>query len=488
MSFHRDLVNKIKSNKRDEVYILLKQIIDLINLNLNENEFKQNHADMLLSFLADEKEQKLIPNHFNVLLALYAKNNWQLNISSYALIIRILCNLHRFNEALDYLNDVERHNLPIKTRLISPFFDSLINKDNDKGNQGNILEDNDVSRNGLLILVDLFDRYPSIMTINEFNNLLIKFHEYVILHHILDTKISSIIKETINEFLKIWITNDLVIPRMTFDLLLNIKNYTELKHYSINDSLLEKYITEHSSFGFTCQNCNTNLKKHILEHEQKDILNSQLISSHPNSQKSLTKFQKWILEYKSKIKTNDIVYILDGGNIGHSLYAEFSIKAIIKIIQLIKNKYRENRENQETQENQETDKINDKLHILLVLHKRHKEALDKAQLIDDDILSIYLTPPNHNDDLFWMLSSLMFDKSFIISNDLMRDHHVNKLDETLFNIWKETHLVTYNIHTNEFNYPSEHTLGIQTYNNGIHIPILENDKINWVCLSKTHNE
>ncbi len=491
MSFHRDLVNKIKSNKRDEVYILLKQIIDLINLNLNDNEyflkeFKQNHAEMLLSFLADEKEQRLIPNYFNILLELYTKNNWQLTLSSYALIIRILCNLHRFNEALDYLNDVERHKLPIKTRLIAPFFDSLnyknrgdyeCNKD-DKVDNDNNINDGD-NKNGLLILVDLFDRYPSVMTINEFNKLLIKVNEYITLNHILDIRICSIIKETINQFIKIWITNDLVIPRITLDLLINIKNYTELKDSTITASLLEKYITEHTSIGFTCKNCNTNLKKHILERDEKDILNSQLIISHPTSQKTLTKFQKWMLEYKNKIKTNDIVYILDGGNIGHSLYAEFSMKAIIKIIELIKNKYRENKKPGEN------DKISDKLHIILILHKRHKEAIDKSLLVDDDIVSIYLTPPNHNDDLFWMLSSLILDKSYIISNDLMRDHHVNKLDETLFNRWKETHLVTYDIHTNEFNYPSEHTIGIQQYENGLHIPVLENDKINWFCLTRT---
>ena len=37
----------------------------------------------------------------------------------------------------------------------------------------------------------------------------------------------------------------------------------------------------------------------------------------------------------TQTKNDDIFYILDGGNIGHSLYAEFSFKAIAKIIELI---------------------------------------------------------------------------------------------------------------------------------------------------------
>ena len=69
----------------------------------------------------------------------------------------------------------------------------------------------------------------------------------------------------------------------------------------------------------------------------------------------------------------------------------------------------------------------------------------------------------------------------------MRDHHVNKLDETLFKRWKDTHMITYDIHTNDFNYPYEYTDGIQKFINGIHIPVLENDKVTWFCLSKLEN-
>ncbi len=501
MSFHKDLVNKIKSNKRDEVYILLKQIITLINLNLNNNEyflkeFKQNHADMLLSFLADEKDLKLIPNHFNIILELYTINNWHLTISSYSLVIRILCNLMRFNEALDYLNDAERHNLIIKNRMISPFFETLKNKNNQiyylESNESKetILDDFNVSRNELLILIDLFERYKKVMSIHEFNCLFLKIKEYLNYHDmnltILDTRhsidIHLIIKEIITEIIDIWINNDQIISRITLDLLIDLQNYSDLKGYKINQSELEKYTTIHTSSGLLCKNCNHPLKKHILEKDEKQILQTQLINSHPESQKVLGKFSKWLNEYIKKIKTKDIVYILDGGNIGHSLYQDFSIKAIFKIIENIKNKYKN--ENNKEPSSKSTDVDNDtKLHIILILHKRHKELLEKTILLEDDILSIYLTPPNHNDDLFWMLASLMFNNSFIITNDLLRDHHVNKLDETLFNRWKDTHLVSYDIHTNIFNYPKEYTIGFQTSNNGFHIPFVEDGKNNWMCLS-----
>ena len=321
------------------------------------------------------------------------------------------------------------------------------------------------------------------MTINEFNNLLFKFNEYLNLdskNAILDIdshtpthtliNIPLIIKEVINDILHIWIMNDEIIPRITLDLLISFNNFAD---HTITECLLEKYVTTHSSIGMICKKCNDPIKKHILEKDDNLLLKSQLLNAHPNSQKVLNKFDKWMTEYIGKKKTKGIVYILDGGNIGHSLYTEFSFKAIIKIIDLIKNKYQESDEK-------------DQLHILLILHKRHKEALEKNMLLEaeDNILSIYLTPPNHNDDLFWMLSALMLENSFIISNDLMRDHHVNKLDETLFNRWKKTHMVTYDIHTNEFNYPTEYTIGIQKSLNGLHIPVSENNNITWFCLSK----
>ena len=123
-NFHKNLIQNIKLNKKDEVYNILEKII-----NENENEnilklgLKQNHLDLILSFMTADNNDI---NTFNTIIKLYEKYNWKLDLSSYSLIIKFLCSLNHINEALSYLEKVEKEpEFSIKNRVISPLFEKL---------------------------------------------------------------------------------------------------------------------------------------------------------------------------------------------------------------------------------------------------------------------------------------------------------------------------------------------------------------------------
>ena len=90
--------------------------------------------------------------------------------------------------------------------------------------------------------------------------------------------------------------------------------------------------------------------------------------------------------------------------------------------------------------------------ILLVLHQNKKQYFNKIKKEKEndteikekkDNCIIYYKPYNEYDDYYWLLASFMIKNSLTITNDKLKDHHVNKLDETLFNRWKNSHLTSY---------------------------------------------
>jgi hypothetical protein len=434
MSFHKTLISKIKSNKKSEVYLLLDQLLNNhLNLSLETsfilNEIKKQHLDLLLSFISTDDNPLAIANYFNMILELYQKRNWSLDASSYSLIIRILCLLSRFDEAFKYLEDIENTDGIVKNRMIAPFFEKL-------------------DSNYVDVLIILFKKYHSIMLEQEYYYLLSKYYYS-------DLTI-------INQILNVWSNNDFIVTKKELlDLIINIINKVNTNRNTINlSTIIENNI---------CNLCNNALTKHTLTEEERNQLKTELIISHPESEKNLIKFEIWltktILEYES-----NIIYILDGGNIGHSNNGVFSFEPIIKMVEKIS--------------------IFKPVIILLILHQRHtkKYKTEINNLVSGNIFGskviVYSTPYQENDDLYWMLSSFILTNSFVVSNDLLRDHHVNKLNEVLFKRWKDNILINYD-YTELYN-PSKYTTGCQSYNNGWHIPFMnDNNQIEWICYDNT---
>ena len=56
---------------------------------------------------------------------------------------------------------------------------------------------------------------------------------------------------------------------------------------------------------------------------------------------------------------------------------------------------------------------------------------------------LYITPKGMDDDWFWLYGCLSNSKSYVITNDLMRDHHFSLLSKRQFLQWKERHGISF---------------------------------------------
>jgi hypothetical protein len=225
-----------------------------------------------------------------------------------------------------------------------------------------------------------------------------------------------------------------------------------------------------------CSKCNNLLVKHKLEKEDKQKLIEQLLSAHIESKDNLLKLIEFFKTTFDNIDFESINYfnILDAGNICHSINGEFSFKTLELFIKDMIKTY-------------------DLSIIFVVIHQKHykkykKEITDLINMysLHQYNLIFYDTPYKENDDLYWILASLLSEckNTNIITNDLLRDHHVNKLDEILFQRWKKNYLSTYNynhhLNKSNINFPSKWTIGTQKN----HIPVINdtNNDIKWYCV------
>ena len=435
-NLHHYLVIIIKKNDKELVYKEIDKHFIPSNNNISSKD-----CDLILSFLSTESNntediKKTNYNElFNSIINIYTLKNWSFTLSSYPLIIRILCNLGRYDEAIKYLKTMESLNIPIKTRTISSFFENNIY----------------LERGHFDFLIEIFDKYNKIFTTDQYESLLVLFN---------NNYINPIVIEKLNKLLDFWCEIDYVLNSRLIDLFLKFEE-------KINNNFI---ISKVDFIKNTCSRCNQKLQKHSLMIQDRQILVNQLINvfqkNNVNDNKYLKKFQGWINDL---IKTSfSRLIIIDGGNIGHSSNGIFSKEPIITLL------------------NQLT-KTFDNLNVtyLVILHQSRKKEF--RDIIVKPNCLFYYTPYQENDDLYWMLTSFMIKDSLVITNDNLRDHHVDKLDETLFKRWKEDHLVTYtkSCIDNQFvlNYPLEYTIGVQKLiDNTYHLPVSQTDHIQWFCM------
>ncbi len=455
MSFHTNLIKTIKSDNHESIYLLLDQIIQ------NQNkDIRKVHIDLFLSFLGTINDHNIILKYYNHMINFYQSNNWKHDLSSYPLMIRISCNINDTYNAIEYIKEMNKYKIPIKTRTIAPILENL------SKNIHLELED-------FKILIELFDKYNNVFTLEQFQHLLIAFKNYKIYN--LNNSDSDIIIEKIKKMFEIWCENDTILNHDVFQLLLEwYPNQLELFNNDMNNT--NNTNNTNTTNNITCSRCNIQLKKHQLTFNDRKVLINDILTVYQNKEQqnkynnqSRNKEKKNInnlLLFKGIIESernlnviNKQTIIIDGGNMGHSESGEFSSDPITNFISSMKTS---------------------NVFILLILHQSRNIHF-KDYVIDPDKLMIYYTPYNENDDMYWLLAGFMIKNSLVITNDMMRDHHVDKLDEKLFKRWKDNHIASYE--RMNITKPSLYTIGVQEHMNGWHIPIMNNDDIKWFCLS-----
>ena len=416
-NLHHYLVILIKKKDKDQIYQEISN-----HFNTNNQFILSKDCDLVLSFLSNEIDSVFQDKWNNVLdsiINIYQFKNWSFNLSSYPLIIRILCNLGRYDEAIQYFKRMESIALPIKTRTIGPLLEKLTNLESRYFN----------------FLVEIFDKYKKVFTIDQFESLLELFNANFE---------NPIIKQKLDQLLELWSQLDFVLNSRLIRLINNLKT-------SIQINFLKG----------VCSRCNNKIQKHTLSSNDREILVDQLM----NVSLKNNKFQEWVNNFV-KLPHSRLV-IIDGGNVGHCINGVFSKDPIINLLNQL----------------MESKTFDDQTIFLVVLHQSRKKEFKLSPLG----CLVYYTPYNENDDLYWMFISFMIKDSLVITNDNLRDHHVDKLDETLFKRWKDNHLVTYSRYRDNdqfiLNYPLEYTIGVQkTNDNRCHLPVQENDNLEWYCL------
>ena len=265
--------------------------------------------------------------------------------------------------------------------------------------------------------------------------------------------------------------------------ILNLKNNTHNVHIFLHRLL--KYMSIYNvDINQDFRNILiTILHTHIIEYKECYIEMNQINQINQNilNNNEIEKIKQYILKeeltYKKSFKKLDtylknnkkIDIIIDGANCGFFLNCRnknFNIENVLKIYN--NNAFKD-------------------LHVVIFLNK------SRAKELSDDILksyNIFITPVGINDDLFWLYASVYNKDTYVLTNDLLRDHIVNinsmkndnKFDNSFNNIfffnknycifkkWRDVKQITYSYtHTYIFKFPNN-TTNIHYTNDSIHIP------------------
>jgi hypothetical protein len=291
------------------------------------------------------------------------------------------------------------------------------------------------------------------------------FKEHIIYNEkILITIPNNIIKDII--LLAINYNDDLFIN----DIILNINIPTNELISILNIYFSRKnyeYIYSNINDGI-CACCNNLLQCSIISNEDRENIMIRIddkirsISQRHDNKLYLNKIEKQLIinkwdEYLKLLENNDFDIVIDGANLGYINTKNNDIN--IKLIQSTINEI--------------ILKSNKK--ILLIIHQRHINKIKHLSFHEN--VTIYATPNNVNDDLFWLYASI-YCKCFILSNDQSRDHGYMVSYQVEIKKWISAYQIKMNnlslIYTNK---QSIIAPGININDNVIHIILNMNKNI-----------
>lgn len=217
-----------------------------------------------------------------------------------------------------------------------------------------------------------------------------------------------------------------------------------------------------------CQNCFNKLLSIDLNYNEKNNLINNIEKIYFNKNKDLSKFKKFLLNNKPDI-------FIDAGNILYFQGGKINYNSFKKIDIIVKN-------------------LEKKFNVLVIIHQRHFNNLKKMDN-KDSILKLYNswkkyeTPYHLNDDWYFIFGCLLNDKSFIVTNDKLRDHQFKVSEKTNLNntlaklidrrvIRYDFKNKKYNDNNLELKFPNEYSTEIQKVNDIWHFPI---NNGSWIC-------
>ena len=398
-----DIINKIEITD-DNIHCLLKLISNLI---------KNNYYICIDRFINYIIDNKLLEGDIISLINIYTSSEY-----------------NNIDKSLKLIDDYNIH----KTSSYIPIFKNLIlNKDYNKlknfykqyNIQNEIIVNKNIEikeyNNEIRLYNDkirlLKKKINEINIINEelktfdyYNNDIYYNDNLYEIKHKCELNLIDITNDIIKEILLLAIDNN--DDEFINEILLDIKNpsldiITVLKIYFTKNNY-EYIYTDIKNNKCLC--CNNIIPKIIISDEIRFKIMNKIsekilsVSTRYNSNLKLTKIEKDIisnkwLNFQNILKNNKFDIIIDGANLGYLNIKHFNDINYNLIYSTIKNIQ---------------SKTNKK--ILLIIHQRHTINIKFIPNIE-----IYITPNNLNDDWFWLYASL-YNKAYILTNDLSRDH------------------------------------------------------------------
>lgn len=240
---------------------------------------------------------------------------------------------------------------------------------------------------------------------------------------------------------------------------------------SINDSLKDILLLKGNLVTIKnnyCTNCNNKLLSIDLKEKEKLNLKNNIENIYFTKKNNLNNFKNFLLKNKIDIfiDAGNIIYY-QGGIINYN-----SFKKIDIIVKRLENKY----------------------NTVVIIHQRHYNNIKKMEN-KENILKLfnswkkYETPYNTNDDYYFIYGCLLNDKSFIVTNDKLRDHQFKVSEKTNLNntLAKliDRRVINYDFINKKYNadnlelkFPNEYSTEIQKVNNIWHFPI---NNCCWLC-------
>ena len=256
----------------------------------------------------------------------------------------------------------------------------------------------------------------------------------------------------LDEILKIMSDNDIIIEDTTF-----------FNNTGVKVNIIDK----------KCSCCGHELKKFNLTFEERDNLKSNLRNEYLYKLQNKTFAFKEINKLDAYLTRYTYNVFIDGNNILFFKDREVNIDSYRRL-EIIYNHLQAFNQ------------------PLIFIHQRHRNNIKKMGEKSKEAygiinrLPIYFTPYKMNDDWFFIWAGITVPNSYVVTNDMLRDHIFKISEESIISntlsTWIDSYVIRYELLDNnyELRYPKEYSTKVQNCDGIWHIP----STTGWVCLSK----
>lgn len=425
----------------------------------NQDEFTYEQTNLFLSILTKSDNIKLIKEYRQKIEEHQTKKSFKLNVSTYALLINLYCLTDEIDIALAILEKVKTKGyyisidkvptkcFHISLRLIRPIIEIITNNYHspeyvyqfyrDYKNLLNEYEQFLFLKYFIVIILDEKEKQSKIVNDLGFE----KLDQY-------DGQMKSqLSKEAIEEIFEKFQEDESIISSLTFRLIQRLYSDYDSNTFYAKD-LVDGY----------CKHCGNRLQLQKLSDTERNVMVSDFLQYH-NKNQLLKKFPVELNKMFKNRSGENPLYIIDAGNVGYYNQKDLSYYQVQMMLDHLKKRYSMAdfliiMHIGHIEIKQEKGKKQNKFEVAEDPEKtaRRKSKLDRSQSYitrweKDRVL--YKTRRGVNDDLFWILGGLYLPNTYVITNDLMHDHHENVFkNKGSFFRWRSKHVVNYHFERN----------------------------------------